>query len=173
MTDEHRQKLLNWISTVVLCLGYLSLAPLVGFYLNSEVVFRLTHPNMTQYQSETVFWVLSDVITVFVAISVTMIGWHLNDVIERKKPRRFFVTKLVSYWLILVVMLVTFGGALVIHSGVLASLHCAENDPRSNVFVFCTSYPGRGFIPLVLFPWCLMTIVALAKGALAVASRVR
>ena len=173
MTDAFRQKLLNWITSAALCLGYLALAPLIGFYVNSEVVFRLTDPDMILYRDGTVAMVLSSVIVVFVATALTMIIWHASDMTQRGKPQHTLLGALVSYRLIVGITLITICGTLIIHSGVLASVHCPASDPQNNVYVFCTPNPSRGFIPLVFLPWCLMSVVTLVKSAFAIVSRFR
>ena len=163
MTVEFRQKLLNWLTSAVICLGYFSLANLVEFYVNSENVFRLSDPQ-GQYRIETATLALGNTISLFVMIAVPAFIWHASDFLQKSRPKRPVLRASTGYRCILAITIITVCGAIIVHSGVLASLHCTASNPEKNVFVFCTPNPSRGILPLVFLPWCMLALLCVAKA---------
>ncbi|MXO85520.1 hypothetical protein GRI38_05700 [Altererythrobacter aurantiacus] len=171
MTNAFRQKLLNYASSMVLGLAFLGLSLLIEIYVNSENVFRFTNANMLEYRAQTAAWATSNSIAIFLVIMIPVFVWHMGDFVLRAVPSRPWIRQISAYRSLLTLLFFVIIGGLIIHSGVLATLHCPIDDPDDNFIVLCTPSPVRGMLPLVLIPSILLSVLALIKLSLGISSR--
>ncbi|WP_114520191.1 hypothetical protein [Altererythrobacter sp. ZODW24] len=169
MTEQHRKKLLNWFTSVSVILGYLSLAVLIGFYVNSENRYFFERPDLP-YNFDRALGIFITATEGFIVIATVSLFWHFSDIFHANRPLRRSLKIASSYRVFLCLMLILIAGMLVMHSGILWSLHCPKDYPNDNFAVFCTPFPGTGAIPLVLVPLSLFVLASILKGYISMAS---
>lgn len=172
MTDAYRQKLLDWLTSVLLVALVTSLCLVAMWFVDRpwELAGWRDEPPAIRHFADYA-GIVGEYLLFFPILLVPTLVWHLSDVIQRGEPQGVFAARLSSvrtWWIVMSLLGVT----LVLRS----TGHFSYTAPCGGGFVFywqdCYYTKGVVWIPQIIL-LLFVPILCMGKAAISIRSLIK
>lgn len=131
MSAEYRQKLVNWLTSMLVLLTIVFANALYGWFTRLRYLVPIDEPSNID-----LYLLFAGPLEGFAIYFVVLWFWHISDFIQQERWTNRWLGLLTSYRLLITLLLLIGASTLFIQSGWLDDLGCPEINNPPGVFTF-------------------------------------